>query len=244
MTERVRLLEEKLELTEKENEELSNKFVRLETTLAETEARCPLNNNDNNISNNNNNNNSEQTIVVLMKLLNNNKGKLLSCRKKVKNQEKENSGLKSRLTKANKKLSKSDSSLKEAEKTITGKTEQLEAAQFDVSFCKAELQDKEIEKNEFVSKLNLATEKIDDLEKVCSNKTTENIWTENSDEELNTCRKKFEKEMKREQEEVWEKAWKKQDYGLCVKACNMMKNAACKLAFNFFPFKGYLLDCS
>ena len=243
------MLEEKLELTEKENEELSKKFVELETTLAETEMRCPLisDNNDNNNNNNNNNynikSNSDQTIVVLMKLLNTNKGKLLSCRKKVKNQEKNNSILKSKLTKANKKLSTSDSSLKQSVKTIVDQTEQLETAQFDVSFCKAELQDKEIEKNEYVSKLNLATVKIDELQKTC-NQTTENIWSENSEEELNVCRKKFEEEMKREENESWEKVWKKQDYGLCVNACKMMKNAACKIAFNFFPIKGYLLDCS
>jgi len=42
-----------------------------------------------------------------------------------------------------------------------------------------------------------------------------------------------------------EKCWwaKEHDYGMCVKACDLMRTAACKLAFNILPFKGYLIEC-
>jgi len=46
------------------------------------------------------------------------------------------------------------------------------------------------------------------------------------------------------EEKTWQKAWAKEhDYGMCVKACDLMRTAACKLAFNILPFKGYLIEC-
>jgi hypothetical protein len=47
---------------------------------------------------------------------------------------------------------------------------------------------------------------------------------------------------KEDQDEVWQKAWAKHDHGICVKACDLMRNAACKMAFGLLSFRSCILD--
>ena len=253
----MKLLEEKLELVEAENSDLTKKYFDAETRLYEAESRC-RNNNDNNNNNDKSNCdessskdvkqemvNANQTIDVLMKLLNSNKGQLLSCHRKVKNFEQESSDIKAKLSRKNKKISKLSGNLQETEHRLKLNLEQLDSAKIDLGFCKTAAMDTEAEKIELEAELKTALDKIDDVSKECRVPGTEGFgWTENNGaDSLDSCLKKFEKEIHMEREKIWEKAWQKQDYSMCVRTCDMMRTAACKLAFNFLPFKGYLLEC-
>jgi hypothetical protein len=119
----------------------------------------------------------------------------------------------------------------------------LESARLDASVCREELQGSLADKADLADKLNAALESAANIEKKCREART-CAWTAKAKEEERAfCRRLIREELKQERENAWERAWAQQDHGLCVKACDMMRTAACKVAFNFFPFKGYLLDC-
>ena len=82
-------------------------------------------------------------------------------------------------------------------------------------------------------------------------------WIKKSDnykDELVSCKKEVKllhvkiqdmeqiQKSKDEHEEVWQKAWAKHDHRMCVKACDLMRTAACKMAFGLLSFRSYFLD--
>jgi hypothetical protein len=44
----------------------------------------------------------------------------------------------------------------------------------------------------------------------------------------------------------WKSAWENQDYGFCVRSCDIIKTGGCNLArnfLNFIPFAQYFITC-
>ena len=235
-THRIKLLEDKLSLTDRENSNLLRTVAATEAALAESRSRCPVDRNSNDeVANDVDvdamagevSASSNRTISGLVQLLNHHHGNLLASRQKVKMVEKENSDLRKDVFERTLKISELEEQLRDSEARLSSMSEELESAAFEVDFCKAELMEKEAEIADVKTELN---------------KVQASVLSGNS--ELNLCRKKFEQEFKDEQERLWDGVWKKQNYGMCVQACNMMKTAACKIAFNYLPYKDYLIDCS
>ena len=109
--------------------------------------------------------------------------------------------------------------------------------------------------------------KLDKVSKECNltlgddlDNTDEKIkyWVNKSDsykDELVSCKKEVKllsvkiqdmeqiQKSKDEHEEVWQKAWAKHDHRMCVRACDLMRTAACKMAFGLLSFRSNILDC-
>ena len=236
---RIKLLEEKISLMDLEKSEVLQKIKTTETTLAErcldrlVDGNSDIASDDTDAKTKDELPNSNQTIAGLVQLLNSHHGSLLASRNKVKKGQKENLSLKKALSKTALKISELEEQLSDSEARLRSMSEKLESAEFDVNFCKADLMEKETELKDLEAEFNVKV----------SNKMDE-ASVRSVNEELNLCRKKFEQDFNDEQERLWDRVWKKQNYGMCVQACNMMKTAACKIAFNYLPYKDYLIDCS
>jgi len=246
---RIQLLEQKLSLVNRENSGLLQKVATTEEALANAQATCvastvEVKSNDESTPVEVNKGgedavNSNKTVASLVELLDSHQSNLLASRKKVKEVEKENSDLRNALYLSNLKITELEDQLRDSEVRHGSLMENLESASFEVNFCKAELMEKEAEMKDKESEMNIILEK---MAKGCPKDGASVV--DSGNEELNSCRKKFEQKLKDEQERLWDDVWKKQNYGMCVQACNMMKTAACKLAFNYLPYKDYLIDCS